>query len=74
MRPMATDRADRAATYNYERFHPKLLWTETAKTFRDVLTPGEPAPDFELLSTDGTRIRLSKFRGTPVVLEFASLT
>ena len=31
---------------------------------------GHPAPDFELISTDGEAIRLSDFRGTPVILNF----
>jgi peroxiredoxin len=31
---------------------------------------GHPAPDFELVSTDGETIRLSDFRGTPVILNF----
>jgi len=36
-----------------------------------LLTPGEPAPDFELKDTSGRSIRLSSFRGSkPVVLTF----
>ncbi len=31
---------------------------------------GRPAPDFELSTVDGRRVRLSQFRGTPVVLTF----
>ncbi len=37
----------------------------------DILTPGEPAPDFELTDTQGNTVRLSSFRGKkPVVLAF----
>ncbi len=37
----------------------------------EILTPGEPAPDFELTDINGNTIRLSSFRGNkPVVLTF----
>jgi peroxiredoxin len=35
-----------------------------------LITPGDPAPDFELDDVQGNRIRLSQFRGRPVVLDF----
>jgi thioredoxin-dependent peroxiredoxin len=35
-----------------------------------VITEGQPAPDFELESDTGERVRLSQFRGKPVVLYF----
>jgi peroxiredoxin len=35
-----------------------------------LITPGELAPDFELNDVDGKTIRLSNFRGRPVVLAF----
>ncbi len=35
-----------------------------------LITPGDPAPDFELDDVQGKRIRLSDFRGRPVVLAF----
>jgi len=35
-----------------------------------LITPGEPAPDFELEDVQGNRIRLSGLRGSPVVLAF----
>jgi peroxiredoxin Q/BCP len=35
-----------------------------------VIEEGAPAPDFELASDDGERIRLSSLRGRPVVLYF----
>ena len=37
----------------------------------DIITPGEPAPDFELEDLTGNPVRLSSFRGSkPVVLAF----
>jgi peroxiredoxin len=35
-----------------------------------LITPGEPAPDFELRDTDNRPIKLSDYRGKPVVLAF----
>jgi peroxiredoxin len=36
----------------------------------DLLQEGEEAPDFELQNTLGGSIRLSDYRGRPVVLAF----
>ena len=35
-----------------------------------MIEEGSPAPDFELASDSGERVRLSAFRGSPVVLYF----
>jgi peroxiredoxin len=35
-----------------------------------LITPGELAPDFELIDTQGNHVRLSDFRGKPIVLAF----
>ena len=35
-----------------------------------LITPGELAPDFELQDTEGKTVRLSHYRGKPVVLSF----
>lgn len=35
-----------------------------------LITPGDLAPDFELADIEGKRVRLSDFRGKPVVLAF----
>ena len=35
-----------------------------------LITPGDLAPDFELEDVKGERVRLSDFRGRPVVLAF----
>ena len=38
---------------------------------KDLITPGEPAPDFELPDTSGSPVRLSDYSGRrPVVLAF----
>jgi peroxiredoxin Q/BCP len=36
-----------------------------------MVEEGKPAPDFELPSDDGERVRLSSFRGEAVVLYFS---
>ena len=37
----------------------------------ELITPGEPAPEFELTDVNGNVVRLSDFRGKkPVVLAF----
>ena len=36
----------------------------------ELLHPGEPAPEFELLDVRGRLIRLSDYRGRPIVLAF----
>jgi thioredoxin-dependent peroxiredoxin len=35
-----------------------------------MITQGEKAPDFELLNQDGKPVKLSQFRGQPVVIYF----
>lgn len=35
-----------------------------------LITPGEPAPDFELKNVQGQLVRLSDYRGKPIVLYF----
>ena len=61
--------------YNYEHFRPKHLIADLLKTIRgEGLEPGQEAPDFELGSTEGERVRLSSLRGRPLVLRFGSFT
>ncbi len=61
--------------YNYEHFRPKHLIADLLKTVRgEGIGLGEEAPDFELESTEGERVRLSELRGRPVVLRFGSFT
>ena len=42
----------------------------TSRTEAPPLRAGPPAPDFELESQDGTRVRLSSYRGTHSVALF----
>jgi peroxiredoxin len=35
-----------------------------------LITPGDPAPDFEMEDVGGHRVRLSDFRGRVVILAF----
>ena len=37
---------------------------------RKIVRPGDPAPDFDVQAVDGTRVRLSDYRGAPVLLSF----
>jgi len=43
---------------------------QTAINLEPAPVAGHPAPDFELVSTDGETIRLSDFRGQPVIVNF----
>ena len=62
--------------YNYESFNGHDLLKEAARTgFRSGPKPGDRAPDFELRSLDGEKVRLSDFEGEQnVVLTFGSAT
>ena len=62
--------------YNYESFSGQDLLKHAARTgFRSGPKPGDRAPDFELRSLDGKKIRLSDFEGKKnVVLTFGSAT
>jgi cytochrome oxidase Cu insertion factor (SCO1/SenC/PrrC family) len=63
------------AEYNYEHFRPKHLLADVWRSAKgEGLQPGSEAPDFELESTDGDRVRLSSLRGRPVFLHFGSGT
>ncbi len=41
-----------------------------AATIRGVIDQGDEAPDFELPDQDGNPVKLSGFRGRPVVVYF----
>ena len=61
--------------YNYEHFRPKHLLADLWRSARgEGLQPGSEAPDFELETTEGDRLRLSALRGRPVVLHIGSFT
>lgn len=62
--------------YNYDRFSKSTLVKELAGTkFGSAPEPGDKAPDFELRTIEGEKIRLSDFRSDMnVVLTFGSAT
>ena len=47
----------------------EVIWEGYPKMSK-LITPGDLAPDFELTDVQGNRVRLSAFRGKPVVLVF----
>ena len=55
-------------------FSRNLIRSNVAGGDAIILEPapvaGHPAPDFELVSTEGETIRLSDFKGTPVIVNF----
>jgi peroxiredoxin len=53
---------------------PSLLNTPPSNVTSEIgLEEGKLAPDFEITTTDGRRVRLSDFRGRPVVVNFHAL-
>ena len=58
-----TDRMNTALNTNPSRSQPRASGST-------ALPPGTPAPDFALKSTPDQTVRLSEFRGRPVVLVF----
>jgi hypothetical protein len=59
-------------TYNYAAFSQS---ESAGKSIKNSLRAGEEAPDFELPTPDGERVRLSALRGKKhVLLEFGSIT
>ena len=61
-------------TYNYESFS-RSESAGKSNEFKNSLRVGEEAPEFELPTLEGNRVRLSNFRGSKhVLLEFGSIT
>jgi hypothetical protein len=58
--------------YNYDTFRRDMM--KEHMHFRGGPKPGEPAPDFDLPTVDGGRLRLSQHRGRPVLIEVGSIT
>ena len=56
---------------NYRHFRMRHM---VAELLRPGLPPGSEAPDFELESTGGDKVRLSELHGAPVLLHFVSYT
>jgi peroxiredoxin len=60
--------------YNYSAFSRSESVGRSGE-FKSSLRAGEEAPDFELPTLQGERVRLSQFRGKKhVLLEFGSIT
>jgi cytochrome oxidase Cu insertion factor (SCO1/SenC/PrrC family) len=53
----------------YDVMEYESSW-EGKSAMSKLITPGDLAPDFELEDVRGKHIRLSDFRGKPVVLAF----
>ena len=59
-------------SYNFSEWRSTL---EEREYFRStVARAGDPAPDFTLPSLNGAEVTLSSLRGTPVMIEFGSIT
>jgi len=65
------ERFDPIEDFNFRHFRIRHM---AAELLRAGLAPGCQAPDFELASTDGRRVRLSDLRGQAVLLHFVSYT
>jgi hypothetical protein len=65
------ERLDPADDYNFHHFRARHM---VAELLRAGLPPGCDAPDFDLPSTHGGRVRLSTLRGQPLLLHFISYT
>jgi cytochrome oxidase Cu insertion factor (SCO1/SenC/PrrC family) len=66
---------DPPGEFNFQHFRPRHMAAELLRTARGQgVSPGTEAPDFELETTDGRRLRLSDLRGRPVLLHFGSYT
>lgn len=60
-------------TYNYDTFRRHMM--REHMHFNGGPEPGQIAPDFDLPTISGTRVRLSEFRNRcPVLIEFGSIT
>lgn len=63
------------ARYNYPEFKKEKLTKIMERQFGDAPQPGDRAPDFELRTIDGDKVRLSDYRDEKnVVLTFGSAT
>ncbi len=63
-----------ADEYNYLSF-TRSEASGMGSAFKQTLRAGDEAPDFELPTPEGKRVRLSRFRGQKhVLLEFGSIT
>ncbi len=68
-------RQEQLREYNYEHYRSRHILADAWRLARgEGVRPGREAPDFELESTKGQRLRLSALRGRPVMLHFSSFT
>jgi hypothetical protein len=65
------DLLDPIEDFNFRHFRMRHM---AAELLRPGLSPGCEAPDFELLSIDAHKLRLSDLLGQPVLLHFISYT
>lgn len=66
---------DPPAEFNFRHFRPRHMAAELLRSScTDGVPPGTEAPDFDLETTEGGRLRLSSLRGKPVLLHFGSYT
>src|SRR6516225_6466466 len=70
----ASSEAEPTNSYNYEAFDFAFEQAKFARWLSTGPAIGQPASAFELMDLDGNVVRLSDFRGRPVVLEFGSYT
>jgi peroxiredoxin len=72
---MAISKVNRISeSYNYDSF-TRSESSGKSPEFKNSLRAGADAPDFELPTVDGNRLRLSALRGRKhVLLEFGSIT
>ena len=74
-RTVTAERQNTVGTENYEHYERKHQLADFVRTWRGQgIRLGQEAPDFELESTTGERVRLRALRGRPVLLHFGSLT
>lgn len=66
---------DPLSDFNFRHFRMRHMAAELIRTQRcDGVLPGQQAPDFELATTRGERLRLRDLRGRPVLVHFVSYT
>jgi hypothetical protein len=58
--------------YQYDHFRRELMYKDLS--FHGGPAPGEPLPDFNLLTTEGDRRLKSEFHGRPLLLTMGSIT
>lgn len=69
------DRLDPPSDFNFRHFRMRHMAAELIRTFNGSgMHPGGEAPDFELETTTGERLRLHDLRGRPVLVHFVSYT